>query len=394
MMDGRVAAIRDALDDAGFEDTALMSYAVKFASAYYGPFREAADSTPSSGDRQSYQMDFRNPREAVREALLDADEGADWLMVKPALPYLDVIRAVREAKPVAAVGLQRVRRVLGREGRGREWLARRGAHRAREPARDSPRRRGPDHHVSRARRLEGKVAVTISKGSKGAANSKRQQSDAWFERAKKVTPGGVNSPVRAFGSVGGTPLVIRSAMGAVIDGFGRPRVSRFRRLVGPADLGPRAPEDRRGRRSRMPARHVVRRAVPAGDRAGRGSRRARIPASSKCASCRRAPRPSPRRGAARARRDRAAISVVKFSGCYHGHVDYLLVAAGSGLVTFGQPVVAGRAERARGVDARAAARRRRPPRRSCSRPRATASRPSSSSPCQRTTACCCNGRNS
>jgi porphobilinogen synthase len=97
MMDGRVAAIRDALDDAGFTDTLLMSYAVKFASAYYGPFREAADSTPASGDRQSYQMDARNPREAVREALLDIEEGADWLMVKPALPYLDVIRAVREA---------------------------------------------------------------------------------------------------------------------------------------------------------------------------------------------------------------------------------------------------------------------------------------------------------
>ncbi len=97
MMDGRVAAIRDALDDAGYDDTLLMSYAVKFASAYYGPFREAADSTPSMGDRQSYQMDYRNGREAVREALLDADEGADWLMVKPALPYLDVIRAVREA---------------------------------------------------------------------------------------------------------------------------------------------------------------------------------------------------------------------------------------------------------------------------------------------------------
>jgi porphobilinogen synthase len=97
MMDGRVAAIRDGLDDAGFEDTVLMSYAVKFASAYYGPFREAADSTPASGDRQSYQMDFRNGREAVREALQDVEEGADWLMVKPALPYLDVIRAVREA---------------------------------------------------------------------------------------------------------------------------------------------------------------------------------------------------------------------------------------------------------------------------------------------------------
>jgi len=97
MMDGRVAAIRDALDQTGFEDTGLLSYAVKFASGYYGPFREAADSAPSSGDRRSYQMDSRNAREAVREALLDVEEGADWLMVKPALPYLDVIRAVREA---------------------------------------------------------------------------------------------------------------------------------------------------------------------------------------------------------------------------------------------------------------------------------------------------------
>ncbi len=104
MMDGRVAAIRDALDASGFEDTALMSYAVKFASAYYGPFRDAADSRPASGDRHSYQMDCRNPREAVREALLDVEEGADWLMVKPALPYLDVLRAVREASrlPLAA----------------------------------------------------------------------------------------------------------------------------------------------------------------------------------------------------------------------------------------------------------------------------------------------------
>jgi len=104
MMDGRVAAIRDALDASGFEDTALLSYAVKFASAYYGPFREAADSRPSSGDRKSYQMDCRNPREALREALTDVEEGADWLMVKPALPYLDVVRAVREATllPLAA----------------------------------------------------------------------------------------------------------------------------------------------------------------------------------------------------------------------------------------------------------------------------------------------------
>ncbi|HEX7080784.1 MAG TPA: porphobilinogen synthase [Gammaproteobacteria bacterium] len=104
MMDGRVAAIRDALDASGFDDVVVMSYAVKYASAYYGPFREAADSAPEHGDRKSYQMDCRNVREALREADLDTQEGADLLMVKPALPYLDVIRAVREISdlPLAA----------------------------------------------------------------------------------------------------------------------------------------------------------------------------------------------------------------------------------------------------------------------------------------------------
>ncbi len=97
MMDGRVMVIRDALDAEGFSNTALMSYSVKFASGYYGPFREAADSAPSFGDRKTYQMDFRNSRESLKEALLDADEGADILMVKPALAYMDVIRSVKES---------------------------------------------------------------------------------------------------------------------------------------------------------------------------------------------------------------------------------------------------------------------------------------------------------
>jgi porphobilinogen synthase len=104
MMDGRVGAIRTALDGAGFSDTAILSYAAKYASAYYGPFREAADSAPQFGDRRSYQMDPANVREALREVRLDVREGADVVMVKPALPYLDVIRAVRESVdlPVAA----------------------------------------------------------------------------------------------------------------------------------------------------------------------------------------------------------------------------------------------------------------------------------------------------
>jgi porphobilinogen synthase len=95
MMDGRIAAMRDALDDEGFTETILLAYAVKYASAYYGPFRDAADSAPAEGDRKSYQMDPRNALEALREAELDEIEGADMLMVKPALAYLDVIRGVR-----------------------------------------------------------------------------------------------------------------------------------------------------------------------------------------------------------------------------------------------------------------------------------------------------------
>jgi porphobilinogen synthase len=100
MMDGRVAAIRDALDDDGRVDTAVMSYSVKYASAYYGPFREAAHSAPTSGDRKTYQMDARNRREALIEAQLDIEEGADILMVKPALAYLDVVADIAESFPV------------------------------------------------------------------------------------------------------------------------------------------------------------------------------------------------------------------------------------------------------------------------------------------------------
>jgi porphobilinogen synthase len=104
MMDGRVGALREALDEAGLELTPIVSYAAKYASAFYGPFREAAESAPAFGDRRGYQLDPANVREAVREARLDVAEGADVLMVKPAIPNLDVIRAVREELdlPVAA----------------------------------------------------------------------------------------------------------------------------------------------------------------------------------------------------------------------------------------------------------------------------------------------------
>src|SRR6476469_5363239 len=104
MMDGRVGALRAALDEQGLSETPIIAYSAKFASAFYGPFREAADSAPAMGDRRGYQMDPANAREALREVALDAAEGADVVMIKPALPYLDVIRRVRESTdlPVAA----------------------------------------------------------------------------------------------------------------------------------------------------------------------------------------------------------------------------------------------------------------------------------------------------
>jgi porphobilinogen synthase len=104
MMDGRIGAIREALDKAGFQDVALMAYSAKYASGFYGPFREAAESAPQFGDRTTYQMDPANSREALREILLDVEEGADIIMVKPALPYLDIISKARELinHPIAA----------------------------------------------------------------------------------------------------------------------------------------------------------------------------------------------------------------------------------------------------------------------------------------------------
>ncbi len=104
MMDGRVLAIRNILDSNGYKETPIMSYAVKYASAFYGPFREAADSAPSFGDRKTYQMDYHNVREAVKEALLDVEEGADIIMVKPCMSFLDVVTKVHEATHLPIAG--------------------------------------------------------------------------------------------------------------------------------------------------------------------------------------------------------------------------------------------------------------------------------------------------
>jgi porphobilinogen synthase len=128
MMDGRVAAIRGALDEHGLQETPIVSYAAKYASAFYGPFREAADSTPAFGDRRGYQLDPANVREALRECELDVAEGADVILVKPALPNLDVLRAVRERfdLPVGAYNVSGEYAMLKAAG-GRGWLDEREA---------------------------------------------------------------------------------------------------------------------------------------------------------------------------------------------------------------------------------------------------------------------------
>ena len=149
MMDGRVGALRAALDDHGLSETPLIAYSAKYASAFYGPFRVAADSAPQTGDRKGYQMDPANALEAVREAKLDMEEGADILMVKPALPYLDIIRRVKDETGMPRRRVQRQRRVLHAEGRRGTRPARRARRRARGADRHPPGRRRHHHHLPR-----------------------------------------------------------------------------------------------------------------------------------------------------------------------------------------------------------------------------------------------------
>ena len=160
MMDGRVGVIRSQLDEEGHSDVAIMAYSAKYASAYYGPFREAAESTPEFGDRRGYQMDPANALEGVREAELDLAEGADVVMVKPAtpVPRRDPACEGRHRRP--GRGIPRLRRVLGPQGRRTERLDRRGARRARDADLDPPGRSGPRPHLLR----EGRRGLAVTPG--------------------------------------------------------------------------------------------------------------------------------------------------------------------------------------------------------------------------------------
>ena len=149
MMDGRVGMIRHQLDEEGHPDTPIIAYSAKYASAFYGPFREAAESTPEFGDRRSYQMDPANADEAVREAKLDLDEGADVLMVKPATPYLDVIRRIKDELGAPVAAYQVSGEYSADQGRGPERLDRRACRGTRDADRHPPRGRRPDLHLLR-----------------------------------------------------------------------------------------------------------------------------------------------------------------------------------------------------------------------------------------------------
>ena len=158
MIDGMVGAIRAGLDANGFEHVAILSYAAKYASGFYGPFREAAESPPQFGDRSQYQMDPANRREALREVALDVAEGADMLMVKPALPYLDVLSAVRQAYDLPLAAYQVSGEYAMLQAAGGERLARSAPLRAGEPDRHQARRGGHDPDLLRQgrRRVAGR----------------------------------------------------------------------------------------------------------------------------------------------------------------------------------------------------------------------------------------------
>ena len=270
MMDGRVGAIREALPQ-----VPIIAYAAKYASAFYGPFREVAESAPAFGDRRGYQMDPPNVREALRECALDLDEGADALMVKPALPYLDVIRAVRERFdcPVAAYNVS-----------GEYAMVKAAA--------------AAGHLDEQAAALESLVAIkragadldlhVLGQGPGAMALIR----SALYDRAQRLIPGGVNSPVRAMRAVGlDEPLFMRSGEGATDRGRQRQPLHRLGALVGAAALRPRRSRrrwPRSPRRSRA-ARRSARRPRARSTSPPRSSTRCRR--SRWCGSSRPAPRP-------------------------------------------------------------------------------------------------------
>ena len=298
----------------------ILSYAAKYASAFYGPFREAADSAPQFGDRRGYQMDPPNVREALREVRLDVEEGADMVMVKPALPYLDVIRAVRESfdLPVAAYNVSGEYAMV-KAAAQRGWV---DEERIVKETLTSIARAGAD--------------VILTYHAKDFVRwSRMTQSEELFARAQRLIPGGVNSPVRAFKAVGGTPRFVRKAEGARLwDADGQAYID-YVGSWGPMILGHAYP----------PVVEAVQKAAARGTSFG-------APCAAEVELAERVVRLVPTIERVRfvssgteatmsalrlARGVTGRRKILKFEGCYHGHADGLLVAAGSGVATLGIP---------------------------------------------------------
>ena len=226
----------------GLQDRAIMSYAVKYASAFYGPFREAAESAPAFGDRRQYQMDPANVREGLLEAALDEREGADMIMVKPALAYLDVIRAVRERTELPLVAYNVSGEYSMVKAAARLRLDRRAAHRARGAHRHAPRRRRRDHLLPLPRTWR-RGSPRRRDGDRGARHPRDSAaSEQLFAEAQRVSPGRRQQPGARVPGVGGTPRFIARGEGAwLVDADG----NRYLDLVlswGPLILGHAHPD--------------------------------------------------------------------------------------------------------------------------------------------------------
>ena len=315
-----------------------MSYAAKYCSGFYGPFRDAADSAPQFGDRRTHQMDPANAEEALREVEQDIDEGADIVMVKPAMPYLDIVRRVKDTfgYPTAAYQVSGEYAMI-KAAAARGWI-------------DEPRimmesltsiaRAGADIIITYyAREARARAAMSLTVDHRPCHRLGRPKSQKLFDRAQKIIPGGVDSPVRAFKAVGGTPLFIRSASGSrITDVDGRSYIdyvmswgplihghapgSLVKALDAAARQGtsfgaPTELEVELGElvRSMMPSLEMVR-FVSSGTEATMSAVRV---------------------ARAHTRREK----IIKFEGCYHGHADQFLVQAGSGLTTLGVPTSPG-----------------------------------------------------
>ena len=327
MMDGRVAAIRRTLDERGFEQTAIMSYAAKYCSGFYGPFREAADSTPQFGDRRSHQLDPANVDEALREVEIDIAEGADIILVKPALPYLDVLSKVKErfGQPTAAYqvsGEYSMLKAAAQNG----WL---DEQRVMFETLTSIRRAGADMIITYYAR----------EASRPSLMKKPVKSQKLFSRASQILPGGVDSPVRAFQAVGGTPHFIRRGAGAIIEDVDGNRFIDYVMSWGPLIHG-HAPR---------PLIKAITAAAKKGTSFGAPSAlehelgeavRSLVPSMERVrfvSSGTEATMSAIRLARAFTGRDR----IIKFEGCYHGHGDAFLVKAGSGAMTLGIPTSPG-----------------------------------------------------